>query len=149
MKAPEFRKAHVAVMGRVFSKEETDRFFDEALAFSEDRSALGVSSERDERGLLKRNIAHLDESERHALVCRRTTSLRTSANLSRERRVGGGSSTSALVEGAAEQLFEIRTPKRLTRVERGMADTKHRSSRRTCLFIARDLRKVVASMSAG
>ena len=45
--------AQVAVMGRVFSKEETDRFFDEALAFSEDRSALGVSSERDERGLLK------------------------------------------------------------------------------------------------
>ena len=40
MKAPEFRKACVAVMGRVFSKEETDRFFDEALAFSEDRSAF-------------------------------------------------------------------------------------------------------------
>ena len=53
-------------MGRVFSKEETDRFFDEALAFSEDRSALGVSSERDERGLLKRNVVEANP-RRHAL----------------------------------------------------------------------------------
>ena len=38
----------------------------EALAFSEDRSALGVSSERDERGLLKRNVVEANP-RRHAL----------------------------------------------------------------------------------
>jgi len=145
MKAPEFRKA-VAVMGRVFSKEETDRFFDEALAFSEDRSALGVSSERDERGLLKRNVVEANP-RRHALCLpkddfvayfskfvTRTVDPREAAEHFR-----------ALVEGAAEQA--LRDPDTEASDElRAMADTKHR--RVDELFIyARDLRKVVASMS--
>ena len=136
----------VAVMGRVFSKEETDRFFDEALAFSEDRSALGVSSERDERGLLKRNVVEANP-RRHALCLpkddfvsyfskfvTRTVDPREAAEHFR-----------ALVEGAAEQA--LRDPDTEASDElRSMADTKHR--RVDELFIyARDLRKVVASMS--
>ena len=133
-------------MGRVFSKEETDRFFDEALAFSEDRSALGVSSERDERGLLKRNVVEANP-RRHALCLpkddfvayfskfvTRTVDPREAAEHFR-----------ALVEGAAEQA--LRDPDTEASDElRAMADTKHR--RVDELFIyATDLRKVVASMS--
>lgn len=146
MKAPEFRKA-VAMMGRVFSKEETDRFFDEALAFSEDKATLGISSERDERGLLKRNVVE-PNPQRNALALpkddfvayfskfvTRTVDPREAAEHFR-----------ALVEGAAEQALRDPDDQGVNDELRAMADTKHR--RIDELFIyARDLRKVVASMS--
>ncbi|KAH8048693.1 hypothetical protein JL722_12312 [Aureococcus anophagefferens] len=54
MEFDEFRQA-VSMMGKVFTKEETDAFYREAMTFESDPKALGNSTERDDRGLLKRN----------------------------------------------------------------------------------------------
>ena len=54
MQFEEFRQA-VAMMGKVFTKEETETFYKELVTFEGDPKALGNSTERDDRGLLKRN----------------------------------------------------------------------------------------------
>ncbi|KAH8044903.1 hypothetical protein JL722_14471 [Aureococcus anophagefferens] len=49
MEFDEFRQA-VSMMGKVFTKEETDAFYREAMTFESDPKALGNSTERDDRG---------------------------------------------------------------------------------------------------
>ena len=43
------------MMGKVFTVEETEEFFEEALAFAKDADSLGSIKDRDGRGLLKRS----------------------------------------------------------------------------------------------
>eukprot|EP00635_Sarcinochrysidales_sp_CCMP3193_P012038 CAMPEP_0118898340 /NCGR_PEP_ID=MMETSP1166-20130328/5370_1 /TAXON_ID=1104430 /ORGANISM="Chrysoreinhardia sp, Strain CCMP3193" /LENGTH=372 /DNA_ID=CAMNT_0006837443 /DNA_START=47 /DNA_END=1168 /DNA_ORIENTATION=- len=58
MRRDQFRQA-LATMGKVFTKEEADEFFQEACAFQHDETSVRSSGERDERGWLKRTTSTL------------------------------------------------------------------------------------------
>lgn len=56
MKREEFGQA-LAALGKMFTTEETDQFYKEAIAYQEDKKLLRPSSsERDARGLLRRSL---------------------------------------------------------------------------------------------
>jgi len=148
-----FRQA-VAMMGKVFTKEETDQFFDEAVVYERDPKALGNSTERDDRGLLKRNDvlpprgrAVLSRDGFVAFFERymtRTVDPREAAEHFR-----------ALVEGAAEQALRgdaggagaDGTPAAAANDElRAMKDTKHIPITKIFIY-AKDLRRVMVAFS--
>jgi hypothetical protein len=154
MRVEEFRQA-IAMMGKVFTQEETDSFFREAVTYETDPKALGNSTERDERGLLKRNQV---QSVRHFAgvpVSRdgwvkffekyltRTVDPKEAAEHFR-----------ALVEGAAEMVLrdgddddEGGDASAVVNEElKAMKDTKHVPITKIFIY-AKDLRKVMVAFS--
>ena len=154
MEFDEFRQA-VSMMGKVFTKEETDAFYREAMTFESDPKALGNSTERDDRGLLKRNTIqstrkllgeHLSQKGFVAFFEKyltRTVDPKEAAEHFR-----------ALVEGAAEMVLrdgeeggDGGDEDAIVNDElRQMKDTKHVPINKIFIY-AKDLRKVMVAFS--
>ncbi|KAH8059554.1 hypothetical protein JL721_9295 [Aureococcus anophagefferens] len=154
MEFDEFRQA-VSMMGKVFTKEETDAFYREAMTFESDPKALGNSTERDDRGLLKRNTIqstrkllgeHLSQKGFVAFFEKyltRTVDPKEAAEHFR-----------ALVEGAAEMVLrdgeeggDGGDEDAIVNDElRQMKDTKHVPINKIVIY-AKDLRKVMVAFS--